>query len=475
MKKPEDVMKKSASWLFIGFVLAITIPAYGWSLNYIMEDLGAPSGVNSWSSLGNNSGQIVVEALNDLKYSKTYSWQNYQFLDIGSIDTYKSMIPYAINNRGQIVGTAEDQDIDPKVSCKTCSTAFLWSDEKLSDIGSLTGLSNSKAVDINELGQILIDGNDKDGNSMALIYSESEVVTLENSTELSWIKSAAINNLGQVAGDLGEYRMSISHGFFWQDGKMVDIGSLEGGIDQTSVYDLNDTGQIVGLSGSHAFLWANNSMKDLGTLDGGNFSLAYDINNAGQVVGYSTTATGEKHAFLWEKSYMIDLGTLGGANSVAYAINDAGLVVGVSEISPGIQHAFALQDGKMTDLGSLGESSAAYFVTENGIVGGKSNLETGEYRATLWTLLPPPPPPEKEVKRISIILDGITGDLPNANGLSVSIDAIFVQLDKENYKAACNILQALANKVQALTRSGNISAMDAEEIITAINQVSFCK
>jgi probable HAF family extracellular repeat protein len=60
-------------------------------------------------------------------------------------------------------------------------------------------------------------------------------------------------------------------------------------------------GHSVTASGNlRAFLWENGKMVDLGTLPGGNFSAAHAINDRGQVVGYSDTAL-EEHAVLWSR------------------------------------------------------------------------------------------------------------------------------------------------------------------------------
>src|SRR2546421_1981763 len=68
-----------------------------------------------------------------------------------------------------------------------------------------------------------------------------------------------------------------------------------------SPYAINDAGQVAGATGvllpngtaaNHAVLWQNGAIIDLGTLPGGNGSYANGINNAGQVVGMSTRLSG---------------------------------------------------------------------------------------------------------------------------------------------------------------------------------------
>lgn len=126
------------------------------------------------------------------------------------------------------------------------------------------------------------------------------------------------------------------------DGEPLDLGTLGG--NHAQALDLNDRGQVVGLSATipgqdsaplRAFLWEDGQMQDLGTL--GNNSIARGINNLGMVVG-SSAASGEEHAFVWYRGHMLDLGTLGGNLSRANAVNERGQIVGFSRAADGNEY-----------------------------------------------------------------------------------------------------------------------------------------
>jgi probable HAF family extracellular repeat protein len=130
---------------------------------------------------------------------------------------------------------------------------------------------------------------------------------------------------------------------------MVDLGTLGGGT-YTQPADVNDAGQVVGVSGTaagegHAFSWTQaGGMVDLGTVSGTESS-ATSVNVAGQVVGYGFTADWNEYAFSWtEGDGIAGLSTLpGGYNSVAWALNDAGQAVGSSDTASGETHAVLWQ------------------------------------------------------------------------------------------------------------------------------------
>ena len=181
----------------------------------------------------------------------------------------------------------------------------------------------------------------------------------------------------------------------------TDLGTLGGsnGIN-SQAFAVSDNGSIVvgsslvfdrqfSVYAPHAFLWQNGAMIDLGTLGGtGPYfnAYAFDVSGNGKVVvGAATTASGEGHAFRWTASTgMEDLGTLG-VGSAALAVNSNGSVI----VGGSGQHAFRwTSSGGMSDLGTLGgDNSIAYDVNDKGdvVVGGSSISGPAGTHAFRWT------------------------------------------------------------------------------------------
>jgi len=126
------------------------------------------------------------------------------------------------------------------------------------------------------------------------------------------------------------------------------------------------------LTAKHALLWQNGGIVDLGSLGGQGWNTPMAINNRGRIVGFSDLSgdltsgqlTANFHAFIWTKEAgrMIDLGTLPGDSlSEALDINDENQVVGVSFPSA---HAFIWQNGVMKDLNSVIPSNSPLLLLE---------------------------------------------------------------------------------------------------------------
>lgn len=139
--------------------------------------------------------------------------------------------------------------------------------------------------------------------------------------------ATAINNAGDAVGisgacDVAVGALSAKHALLWRhEGGVVNLGSL-GGYGWNTPMAINNRGDVVGFSdlagdyaggvltpNFHAFLWTRESgrMVDIGTLPGDELSEALDINDRGQIVGISLPSL---RAFLYENGRMWNLNDL---------------------------------------------------------------------------------------------------------------------------------------------------------------------
>ncbi len=155
---------------------------------------------------------------------------------------------------------------------------------------------------------------------------------------------------------VGQTDASLNHGFFWNGGPTVDIGTLPGG-STSFAFGINAAGQVVGLSstdgpfGDGAFLWTPGAgIMGLGMLPGDVGSVAAAINDAGQIVGVSEGATfGDSRCFLWENGVMTNL-IPSMSPCAAAGINASGQVAGSSGGFTTNARAFLYTGGVVTAL-----------------------------------------------------------------------------------------------------------------------------
>ena len=205
----------------------------------------------------------------------------------------------------------------------------------------------------------------------------------------------------------------IVHTSKWQNGSLVDLGSLPG-INSSCPDWISGNGLIVGPSENgtidpltgwpaiEAVLWRNGQIINLGTL-GGNESFPISVNNRGQVVGAASNAVPDPlaldffqlsgtqtRAFLWQNGVMQDLGTLGGQDAFAIIVNDRGQVLGVSLTSANSlapQDGFLWQNGTMQDIpDALGGSFVnPFYLNNQGQVVGNATLPGDQtHHPFLW-------------------------------------------------------------------------------------------
>jgi probable HAF family extracellular repeat protein len=376
---------------------------------------------------------IPIQLAAQEKQDQPHQYHHYQLVDLGTFGGPNSGVSFepfqnVINSSGTVVGGADTSTPEP--SCynpygnPSCfiTHAFMSTGNALKDLGTLPGGNFSFATAINQRSQISgLSENDQvdpvTGNPEfhAVLWQKDKILDLGTLGGVSSV-AFALNNGGQVTGvalnDIPDpfsilgtgdgTSLTQTRGFLWQHGEMHDLGTL-GGPDTFAVF-INERGQVAGGSYTSyvvdplttnlpsptppvgAFLWENGKMKDLGNLGGDNALLGAagivsGLNNRGQVTGSMMVAGNQfAHAFLWNGRRLSDLGTLGGSASYAEGINDAGDVVGVS-VLPGDQtnDGFLWRNGVMTDLGTLGGDpcSAALSVNSKGQVVGASESAAG--------------------------------------------------------------------------------------------------
>jgi probable HAF family extracellular repeat protein len=262
-------------------------------------------------------------------------------------------------------------------------------------LGVAGGAESSAAWSINRAGQVIgASATDLFGAAHAFLWQDGQLVDLGTLSQNSFAASAAygISDAGTIVGQTNvDPASEPPHAFRYRDGVMHDLGTGFGAGSFSRAWDINARGQIVGersrtqSSPVRAFLLRNGRFRDLGTLGGRSLlpfsieSIAYAVNDRGHVVGTALPPDPPLHAFLWEDGAMLDLGTLGGDGEAtqAYDINNRGQIVGSSPTAGGRVHGFIWRDAQMQDLGTLGgSSSAAYGINRFGQVVGGSRTPT---------------------------------------------------------------------------------------------------
>jgi probable HAF family extracellular repeat protein len=328
------------------FVVSATVAhAYASDIQYTITDLGTFGGANatSYAAAINNRGQVVGWADDSTTsyYSNAFFWpgngspiQNLGTLD-GQITSVSSAV--AINNNGWVVGSSDNGN---------ATDGFLWTGSgTIQNIGTLGG-DTTYAIGINDAGTVVGASQVANGAYNGFTYSNGVM------TNTGTLANIAINDYGQIAASYSS-GIGFEQAYFVNaSGQAQSVGSFGGTVTQPD--GINNTGEIAGFATTvagykNAFLYSGGVLTDLGTLDGMDSSDAFGINDNGQVVGESyDQLSGGNHAFLYSGSGpMEDLNSLIDPNSgwileSATGINDSGQIVGIGICANGQEHAFIL-------------------------------------------------------------------------------------------------------------------------------------
>lgn len=357
------------------------------SWNGTISDLGALSGgmssaaswissdglIAGWSENGSTDPSFPVPGI---PVTHAVLWKDSAITDLKTLkDGYQS-VALAVNNRGQVVGAADNGTTDSDAMFSdnygwvTQTRAFLWQDDVMQDLGTLGG-TDAVALLINDRGQIVGASYTSSAPSAycganlgaslttgAFLYEDGEMKNI-GSFGGTCTFPADLNNRGEIVGISTLSGDKVQHAFLWKNDVLNNLPNTIGGKNAAAIA-LNDGGDVVGWASApgdqdieheqiHASLWKNGIMTDLETVDGDLCSNGYSINSRKQVVGVSvpTCDFSTTRAFLWENGSIADLNTLIPDDSSLYltapeTINDRGEIAGVGVDANGNQHAFLL-------------------------------------------------------------------------------------------------------------------------------------
>jgi probable HAF family extracellular repeat protein len=321
----------------------------------------------------------------------------YTFKDLGTLGGDESYA-YAINNKGQVVGRADDES-----GLKRAVIFDVNGQGNNIDLGTLDGGSGeSWAYAINNNGQVVGHDYDEYGMDRAVLFDATGAGNNISLGSLGGVTGGAqsINDNGVIVGwsatTPDEYYYSNWHATLFDatgNGQNVDL-------DKTACYlsvarCVNKAGLIAGNSEETAMLFDNTGMgnnTDIGAFLTGDFSTVLAMNESGKMVGYGNTQPGYyHHAMLFTAANgtvtALDLGGLDGTRSYATSINATGQIVGYARTASGVYHATwfdATGAGKNIDLNLGWELNSAY-INDKGQICGYGKTATGMTHAFLLT------------------------------------------------------------------------------------------
>lgn len=218
-----------------------------------MQSLGALGGLSSYAWGLNDLGQISGH----VAFSNEVAGYIYDANGVTNLGTLGGNESYGfgVNNASLVVGAGLNQH--QKMN------AFLWNAGALTNLNdmlpALSGWELQEARGINNTGSIVGWGL-FDGVEQAFLFKAGQVTGLGLLPECTNSFALGINSLDEVVGS-GTRPDGVNQAFLWKDGSLINLNSLlsvDSGWDLQEARGINDAQQIVGfglINGEeHAFL-----------------------------------------------------------------------------------------------------------------------------------------------------------------------------------------------------------------------------
>ncbi|MGH8319290.1 MAG: hypothetical protein ACREUL_15165 [Steroidobacteraceae bacterium] len=303
----------------------------------VKTDLGTLGGPNSWMMWGeiNDWGQVVGDSetaapdpngedvcgFGTHLTCRPFLWQPFKFSARPALGKMSALPTLggnngqasAINNRGQIVGFAENGTVDSTCPANTTNDMtdlpVLWENGKAQALPTVDNNPDGVAYWINDQGEA-VGYSGTCTTALHVVSWKHDTPTVLPDLGTGGI-AYGINNRGQIVGAVGSADGTTQSGAIWQNGRLTSFSLLPGDFGGLAT-GINDKGQVVGSNydsnfmWSHAFIWQGNVVTDLNKLLPANSNLfavmANKINDRGQISGMAIVRSGPDegsiHAFL---------------------------------------------------------------------------------------------------------------------------------------------------------------------------------
>jgi probable HAF family extracellular repeat protein len=185
---------------------------------------------------------------------------------------------YGINTPGTVVGFYDAGVVGP------LQHAFLYRSGQLQDIGALLGPGFNDARAINNAGQVV---GTADNQKEAFLYSNGRAQLIGNFIPNS------INDHGQITGTAFNSTQTVYTAILYTGGLLQNLGTLPGFTNSEGLA-INNRGEIVGVcsnsTGNGVFLYTSGQMRDLSELVLGNWVItdSSGINDRSEIAATGT-------------------------------------------------------------------------------------------------------------------------------------------------------------------------------------------
>lgn len=237
-----------------------------------------------------------------------YDHSSSEFIDLGTLPGGNWSEANDINCAGQITGFWGNNLVGPW-------QAFLWENGKMMDLGPSIGGTDNRALGINENGAITGWWQQKEnGDRIAFLWEDGKVTSLGPILGGFTSVGESVDCANMITGwglrEEGNSPKSVTRAFHWQDGEMLDLGTLPDHLRSGALGMRSSPLEIVGRSWdvlgnpniSHAVLWNDRGLHNLNDLVCGDENLSFKsalaINQSGQIVAQAVDQFNDNVAVL---------------------------------------------------------------------------------------------------------------------------------------------------------------------------------